>query len=253
MITDNSTKETPFKYDALVFMIPLLLVFAIWFVYWIEYFFGLNFNTWGIYPRTGKGLRGILFGPFIHSGPEHLFNNSIPLFVLLASLVYFYRKIAYKVLFWGTILTGFLTWLIARPSFHIGISGVIYMLFSFIFFSGLIRKYYRLVALSLIVVFLYGGMVWYIFPIKSALSWEGHLSGFLVGIFFVFYYRHQGPQPQEYIFKQTEFDSYFDKDGNFNPPVFDDENTTQESDTTNLSSTKEKIINYMYLSKKKED
>ncbi len=249
MITDNSTKEVPFKYDALVYLIPLLLVFSLWSVYWVEYAFGFNFNRWGIYPRTLKGLRGVLFSPFIHSGIAHLFNNSVPVFVLLASLLYFYRKVAYKIFFYGMLLTGLLTWIIARPAYHIGISGVIYMLFSFIFFSGIIRKYYRLVALSLVVVFLYGGMVWYLFPIKTDISWEGHLSGFIVGLFFVFYYRNQGPQAQKYVFHKTEFDTYFDEDGNFVPPQPEEEELEENS---TLPTENKRVVNYI-LKKEEPD
>ncbi len=167
-----------FTYSPVVFYIPFFWVFSLWFVYWVEYYFGLNFNRYGIYPLTWKGIRGVFLSPFIHSGILHLFHNSFPLFVLSATLLYFYRSISFPVLVFGTFLTGFLTWLIARPAYHIGASGVIYMLFSFIFFSGIIRKYHRLVAMSLVVVFLYGSMVWYILPIKQDISWEGHLSGF---------------------------------------------------------------------------
>ena len=167
----------------------------------------MYFNKYGIYPRTFVGLRGIIFSPFIHSGVEHLFNNTIPLFILLVTLFYFYKKIAFKVLIIGTLTTGFLTWLIGRESYHIGASGIVYMLFSFILFSGIIRKYYRLIAVSLIVIFLYGSMIWYILPIEEEISWEGHLSGFLVGIILSFLYKNYGPKRVSYQWEEEEFDT----------------------------------------------
>ena len=179
-------------------------VLFLWIVYWIEVKFGYNFTKYGVYPRTLKGLRGIIFSPLIHSGVRHLFNNSVPLFVLLMALFYFYRKIAFKIVFFGVILSGLLTWLIARPSYHIGASGIVYLLFSFILFSGIIRKYSRLIAVSLIVIFLYGSMIWYIFPIEDSISWEGHLSGFLIGLLFAFVFRKYGPQKITYNWDDDE-------------------------------------------------
>ena len=116
---------------------PLLFVLSIWVVYWAEIRFGWRFTNYGIYPQRIEGLRGILFGTFIHGGLQHLFNNSIPLFVLSASLFYFYRKIKWKVLLVGLFLTGLLTWSIGRPSYHIGASGIVYLLASFLFFKGI--------------------------------------------------------------------------------------------------------------------
>ena len=159
-----------------------------------------------MYPRTLKGLKGILFSPFIHSGVKHLFNNSVPLFILLLSLFYFYRKIAFKIVCYGGLLTGLLTWIIARDAYHIGASGIVYLLFSFILFSGIIRRYSRLIAVSLIVIFLYGSMIWYILPIKDDISWEGHLSGFLVGLAFAFIYRKHGPQKIEYVWQNDDYE-----------------------------------------------
>ena len=221
-------KESKFQQNYI--LIPFLAIIAIWIVYYIEIKFGLNFNKYGIYPKTFLGLRGVIFSPFIHSNTTHLFNNSIPLGVMLGCLYYFYNKIATKVLLIGFILTGILTWTFARPAYHIGASGVIYFLVSFIFFSGVFRKYYRLIALSLAVVFLYGSMVWYIFPIEQKISWEGHLSGFLIGFLVAYVYKNKGPKPEQFIFtKNDEFDSLFDEDGNYNPPLEED----LEEDNTN--------------------
>src|SRR5690606_13307366 len=136
---------------------PLLMVMVLWIVFWIESRFGLNFNRFGIYPQKTEGLMGIVFGPFIHGSLKHIFNNSIPLFVLSMALFYFYRNIRWKVLLFGLLLTGLATWIIGRPSWHIGASGVVYMLVSFLFFKGIWSKQYQLTALSLVVVFLYGG------------------------------------------------------------------------------------------------
>ena len=212
-----------FKFRNSVLYAPVISVFLIWMVYWIEIKFDYNFTRLGIHPLTIEGLKGVLFSPFIHSNVSHLFNNSVPLAVLLAALFFFYNKIALRILFSGTLFTGIFTWILATKSYHIGASGVVYMLFSFIFFSGIIRKHYRLIAVSLIVIFLYGGLIWYIFPIKAQMSWEGHLSGFLVGLILSILYRKVGPLKKEYIYIETEFDTLFDKDGNFAPPTEENE------------------------------
>tara|TARA_B100000809_G_scaffold29671_1_gene25759 strand:+ start:16497 stop:17171 length:675 start_codon:yes stop_codon:yes gene_type:complete len=215
--------ENTLKLSKSIFLIPIVYVVSIWLIYWIEIQFGLNFNKFGVYPRTLEGFRGVFLTHFIHSNTNHVFNNSIPLFVLLSSLFYFYKDIAYKVLFFGGFLTGCLTWCIARESYHIGASGVVYLLFSFIFFSGMIRKHFRLVALSLVIIFSYGSMIWYVLPIKEGMSWEGHLSGFLIGLFFAIIYKNTGIVKEQHQFTETEFDSLFDENGNFAPPKIEEE------------------------------
>lgn len=219
-----SMKESKqLKFSNSVLAIPFVFVFSIWFIYWIEIKFGFNFNKFGIFPRTLSGLKGIFFSPFIHSDTNHLFNNSVPLFVLSASVFYFYKDVAAKIFSYGLILTGILTWLIARKSFHIGASGIVYLLFSFVFFSGIIRKHYRLVALSFIIIFLYGSMIWYVLPIKEGMSWEGHLSGLIIGFILSMIYRKKGIIKEKYEFSKTEFDDMFDEEGNYVPPQIDEE------------------------------
>lgn len=176
-------------------LIPGILVFIMWLVKAVELIFSLDSTFLGIFPLTLKGLPGIFFSPFIHSGFNHLFNNSLPLFFLGTALFYFYSEIAAKITAWTWFITGFLVWLGGREAWHIGASGLVYGLASFLFFSGIIRKYFRLVALSLLIVFLYGSMVWGIFPdIYKNVSWESHMLGFLSGIILAIWYRKQGPQ-----------------------------------------------------------
>ena len=194
--------DNNFKYTNSVLALPLFFVWFLWFVYWLEVRSGYDFVQNGIYPRTFSGLQGVVFSPFIHSNMDHLYNNSIPLLILLAALRYFYAKQSMAVIGYGILLSGVITWLIGRGSYHIGASSLIYVLVSFIFFKGIQTKYYRLVALSLAVVLVYGGLVWYVFPNPDTMgrdnqiSWEGHLSGFLVGFLFAYIFRKQGPKQE---------------------------------------------------------
>lgn len=233
------SENTYFKFSNSVIIVPLLAVLSIWTVYWLEVSFRFNLNQYGIYPRTLVGLRGVLFGPFIHGSVGHLYNNTIPLALLLAALVYFYPKIWMRVLCWGILLSGILTWIIGRPSYHIGASGVIYILASFIFFKGVFTKYYRLVAVSMIIVFIYGGMLWFIFPIQEDISWEGHLSGFIAGLLFAIFLKAQIPVPskfkweaEDYNEEEDEFLRHFDKDGNF---IEDTGETQREEDSVKVT------------------
>lgn len=240
-------KNNEFEFSTPVFAVPFVFVFLIWFVYWLEIQCNWNFNKHGIYPRSISGIKGIFASPFIHGDTSHLFNNSVPLFVLSASLFYFYNKVAIKVLVFGGFFTGLFTWIIARESFHIGASGIVYLLFSFVFFSGIIKKHYRLVAMSLITIFLYGSMIWYVLPIKEGVSWEGHLSGFVIGIVFAFLYKNKGVIKEKYEFTKTEFDDMFDDNGNYMPPVPVIE-PVEEDNTNAIYSTNGIKVNYIYTS-----
>jgi membrane associated rhomboid family serine protease len=157
-------------------IIPGIYVSLMWLVKLIEVLFETDFSWFGIYPLTAKGLPGILFSPFIHADFTHLFSNTVPLFFLSLALFYFYSEVALKVLIWTHFLTGVLVWVGGREAWHIGASGVVYGLASFLFFSGIIRRYFRLIALSLLIVFLYGSMVWGLFPgVYKNVSWESHM------------------------------------------------------------------------------
>lgn len=211
-----------FKFSTGVLIYPVLFVLIIWLVFWFEVRFGYNFSKYGVYPQSLKGLRGIVLSPFLHGSITHIYHNTIPLFVLSMALFYFYRRIAWKVLFLGILISGFFTWCIGRPSYHIGASGLIYVLVSFTFFKGIFAKHYRLVALSLLVVFLYGSMIWYTMPIEEGISWEGHLSGLITGFLFSLFFRKQIAKPKKYTWEQENYNEnddpflkHFDENGNF--------------------------------------
>lgn len=185
---------------------PALIVLIImWMVYWSDYLFVYDFHKLGVLPKTSNGLKGIFFMPWIHSHGDirHLLNNSIPTFLLLTLLFYSYREIALRVFLLSWFVTGILLWFFAQNNgaYHIGMSGVIYALAAFLFTSGVLRKYLPLQALSLFIVFIYGSMIWGIFPTEQHISWEGHLSGMLVGVFLAFYYRKLGPQRPKYQYE----------------------------------------------------
>ncbi len=216
------SEENYFRFSNRVLLLPMAAVLLIWTVFWFEIRFQVNLNEYGIYPRTLTGLRGIFFSPLLHGSIEHLYNNTLPILILSGALAFFYRKVALWVIVLGIICSGLLTWFIGRPSYHIGASGLIYVLASFIFFKGVFTKHFRLVALSMVVVFLYGSLLWYIFPIKDDISWEGHLAGFITGLFLAIFLKTRVPSLKKYTWEKEdysedddEFLKHFDEDGNF--------------------------------------
>jgi membrane associated rhomboid family serine protease len=193
-------------------IIPGILVFVMWFVKIIEVLFGLDFSEGGIFPLTIKGLPGIILSPFVHADFNHLFSNTLPLFFLSVALFYFYSDLALKIYGWTFLLTGLSVWIAGRPVWHIGASGLVYGLASFLFFSGIIRKYFRLVALSLLIVFLYGSMVWGIFPgVYKNVSWESHMLGFVSGVVLSIVYRNDGPTEPVYEWMLEDDEDEADK------------------------------------------
>ena len=228
--------QQPFRFSTGVIGYPIAFVLLIWIVFWVEVRFGYRLNTLGVFPRTLSGLKGIIFSPFIHGSLEHLYHNSTPLLVLSTALFYFYRPIAWKVIVFGIIFSGLFTWGIGSSGYHIGASGLIYVLMSFLLFKGLFSKHFRLIALSFIVIFLYGSMLWYVFPIKENMSWEGHLSGLLVGFIFALIFKTAIAKPPKYVWEDEHYDEsedlflqQFDADGNFI------ENSDEENHTTDSS------------------
>lgn len=179
-------------YDIIdILFYPVIFVLIMWIVFLIEINFGFDLTTYGVYPRKISGLVGVVTSPFLHSDLKHITNNTITFFVLMIALRVFYSKNHLNIFALGLLLSGIGTWLIGRNAYHVGMSGVIYMLAAFIISKGIFSKNYHLIALTFCLIFLHGGMIWYIFPIVDGVSWEGHLAGLLSGIILGFFFKNE--------------------------------------------------------------
>jgi len=250
--------DNHFKFSTAVIGLPIIFVLFLWIVYWVQIRFDFDFYQNGIYPRDFSGLQGVLFSPFIHENLNHLYNNSVPLLVLLAALQFFYPKQSFAVISYGILFSGLITWIIGRENYHIGASGLIYVLVSFIFFKGIQTRYYRLVALSFAVILLYGGMIWYVFPdVDQNISWEGHLAGFITGfVISLFYKTPEYVKPIVYDWQKPDFNpnedafmKHFDENGNFVNTEIPEENSEIVSSYFNSDVS----VNYIITKSESDD
>lgn len=178
---------------------------VLWLIHLITYLFNLQTYKLGILPRSFTGLIGIITSPLIHGSFSHLISNTAPLIIMGIGIFYFYPKVAYKVFLLIYLGTGIFVWLFAREVYHIGASGIIYGFVSFLFFSGVFRKDNRSIALALVVIFLYGGLIWGVLPTQRGVSWESHLFGGLSGLISAFIFRKVDP-PKKYEWEDEESD-----------------------------------------------
>lgn len=188
--------------DALLY--PFLLVCVLWIIFMLDRTFQLELYHWGIKPLQIETWKGVFTMPLIHSQADfsHIINNSIPLYILTACLIYFYRQISLPVFLILWIIPGILVLSLAGgKSYHIGISGVIYALFGFLMISGVVRKFKPVQAITLFVVFLYGSLIYGVFPTDEPISWEGHLFGLVTGVITGILFRKIGPQETKYQFE----------------------------------------------------
>lgn len=189
-------------------VIPLIIVALMWLVKVVEVSLGIDLGRYGVAPHTLRGLVGVFTLPFLHGSWEHLLSNTVPILVLGTALYYCYPSLANRVLLITYLASGLLTWCIGNPaSTHIGASAIVYGLNLFLIFSGFIRGNRLLIVISLIMVFLYGSFIWGMIPslaIPQNISWEGHLSGAIIGVLLAVFLRKEGPQKEIYHWEEDE-------------------------------------------------
>jgi membrane associated rhomboid family serine protease len=229
---------------------PALFVAIIWVVKLLEIILDTRFSALGIMPQKLSGLVGVIAAPLLHEDLAHLTANSLPALVLGSMLFYAYRPIAWRIIILIYLSTGFWVWVFGRESYHIGASGVVYGLASFLFFSGIFRKDSRLLAITFLVAFLYGSMVWGVFPElfpEKNISWESHLMGLVAGLVFAFYYKSEGPPQKKYSWELEEED---DADAD-DPDAYWNIKPKSNQKTRFSSSGDYTQINYVYKNTEK--
>ena len=148
----------------------------------IKLFTGRMLSQLGTIPRYVPGLKGIFLGPFVHGSLQHYFSNIIPLCIFSYLLLQYGLKRYLQVTLWIMLMTGLLVWLFARPATHIGVSGVIYGYFGYLVLAGFLSGKFKLIIISMLVAFFYGGLIFGILPSSPFVSWESHLFGFIAGL-----------------------------------------------------------------------
>lgn len=191
-----------------------LIVLIISLAYILNDVFGLRWNNYGVEPRSLTHWWGVLTMPFLHADSKHLFSNIVPLFVLSFGVFYFFKEKSLLILTMMYLITGILTWSIGRGGNHVGASGIVYALVFFMVCISILKQEKSLMSFSLVVIFLYGSVVWgffpQLFPDKN-ISWEGHLSGAITGIALALFYRKEGPEKKIY-FEDEEEDNEENRD-----------------------------------------
>lgn len=219
-------------------IVPIGFVFLLWAIKIMETISGISLSEYGLEPRTLRGLIGIFTMPLLHSGFSHLASNTLASFILLFGLYIFYKEFATKLFLLFYLFSGIAAWIIGRSgSIHIGASGLVYALAWFHILSGIIKRNKPQSAFGLIVIFLYGGVIWGIFPdfqSSPRISWQGHLGGAITGFVFAIYYKrkaiaiaHQEPLIEEED-ELSEDDPYWLEYGHHSDIKRGEENKAEE-------------------------
>ena len=175
----------------------LWFVGLLWFIHITSVLFGLELIHFGVYPGALTGFKGILFAPLIHGSFAHVFSNTLPLLVMGTAMLLGYprsSKFVFPVVYFGV---GLLVWLFGRESFHVGASGINFGLLAFVFVIGALRWDKKAIALSCLVFFMYGSMIWGILPTEPGVSFESHFFGAAIGALCAIIFRNVDAKPPE--------------------------------------------------------
>ena len=181
----------------LALTISLGFLAFLWLIFLVDAMFGLRLGRFGLRPGSVPGLIGLVTAPLLHGSAAHMFSNSLPLLISLTAMLFLYPNSAIRAIPVIWLGSGLFAWIIGRESFHYGASGLVYGLLAFVFVSGVIRRDMRSIAVSLMVWFLYGTMVWGVLPIRPHMSWELHLGGAVMGVLMAIVFRNWDRPPMK--------------------------------------------------------
>lgn len=170
---------------------PILLIIALLYAVWIsDMIFPIKLNAFGLIPRSQRGLLGIITAPFLHGNLLHLNSNAIPLIVMLFTLIAFYENKVWKIVVSVTLISGILLWCFGRDANHIGASGVIYGLASYLIVNGLLERKLKSIIISIVFATTYSGLIYGMTPFttRPGISWDGHLFGAVSGVLVSYFF-----------------------------------------------------------------
>lgn len=193
----------------------------IWSIKLAESVLGASLHQLGVYPHSATGLIGIVTAPLIHGSWQHVIGNTPATLLLGSMLIYGYPKSRWWVLLIIWVFSGVGVWLFARSNYHIGASGLTHGIFFFLFVVGILRRDKRSIGLLMVAFFMYGTMVWTIFPYDPDVSFESHLFGALSGAVCAIVFRHRDPKPirKTYVWEGESIEGYMDDED----PIIGDE------------------------------
>ena len=232
------------------FLPGVILASIMWLIKILEVVLGQDWGKYGLYPKEIFGVKGIITMPFLHGDFSHLMANTVPLIVLWGFIHINYQDVARKIVIWTILTTGLWTWSFARPNFHIGASGLVYGLISFVLVSGFLRRDRASLALSLLVVFLYGGFIWGMIPQEgNNVSWEAHLSGGIAGLVFAFAFHKYEPKLDDSLEEELPTPTPTGNVSTSQSFIFFSQPTSSDNPQ---AITPEFNLNYIYYEKKDE-
>ena len=194
------------------------LLAGVWIAWAAALMLGWSLDDLGIRPRQTGGLVGILTAPLAHASFQHLMSNTLPLGLLATLTLYCYPLGARRAIPLIWILSGLGVWLFARPSVHVGASGIAQGLMLFLFFMGLLRRDRLAVVTALVVFFLYGGMLFGVLPTEQHVSFEYHLAGSIAGVLAAFLFRRSDPMPPRKRYSWEDEEAEAPGDDELEPP-----------------------------------
>jgi membrane associated rhomboid family serine protease len=173
----------------------IALLSVMWAVEALNLVLGHDLTTWGILPRTVSGLIGIPLAPFIHAGLWHAISNTTPIFILGGLMLLTGEEQFWRFTVIIILLSGILVWIFARSSYHVGASGLVFGYFGALLARAVIERSIASIAIAIVTVGLYGGLLFGVLPLRFYVSFESHIFGLLSGIAVVWLTTRKRPKP----------------------------------------------------------